>query len=113
MNKKEIITIKKIIDHAETIVSITAEIADSKTYSKNRLITDAVAFNLLQIGELAHDALSEETVLSLNTIPWKEIYGLRNRIVHGYAGVDFNIIFTTVKEDIPVLIEQLKSVIKN
>ncbi|MCL1911486.1 MAG: DUF86 domain-containing protein [Leptospirales bacterium] len=42
-------------------------------------------------------------------IPWNKIRGLRNRIVHDYEGVKLEIIWDIVKNDLPVLREQLKN----
>lgn len=41
-------------------------------------------------------------------IPWYKISGLRNRIVHDYGTVQLDIIYNTVKEDLPNLIKELK-----
>lgn len=38
-------------------------------------------------------------------VPWNAIYGLRNRIVHDYGNVDLNVVFETLKHDIPELLE--------
>ena len=108
MDKKEKVTLQKIADHADTISTSIKDIKNAKEYTENRLVSDAVAFNLLQIGELAHDGLTEETKKNLNAIPWAQIYGLRNRIVHGYAGVDYNIIYQTITEDVPELSLEIK-----
>ena len=62
---------------------------------------EATVFNLMQIGELAKASLSDAAKESIPGIPWKQIYGLRNRIVHGYDGVDMRIVWDTVSEDIP------------
>ena len=40
-------------------------------------------------------------------IPWNAMYGLRNRIVHDYGNVDLNIVFETLKNDIPELLEMM------
>lgn len=109
MDKKDRITLTKIKDHAETIIKACEKINDVKDYMANRLVSDACAFNLLQIGELAHDALSDVIKAQLPEIPWPQIYGLRNRIVHGYAGVDSNIIFDTIKEDLPELVKAIEN----
>lgn len=69
---------------------------------------DACVFNLMQIGELAKTALSDEIKLQLSSIPWKQIYGMRNRIVHGYAGVELKIVWETIKNDLPKLENELK-----
>lgn len=43
----------------------------------------------------------------IKTIPWKQLYGMRNRIVHGYAGVDLRIVWDTIHEDLPLLQTEL------
>ena len=57
----------------------------------------------MQIGELAKESLSEEMKSQITTISWKKIYGMRNRIVHGYEGVEMRIVWDTIKMDLPLL----------
>lgn len=71
----------------------------------------ASVFNLMQIGELAKMSLSEEFKQELKTIPWKQLYGMRNRIVHGYSGVNMRIVWDTIVEDLPALAKEIKSYI--
>ncbi len=112
MDEKDKRVMKKIITHAESIVEETNGIADAEEFKANNDKSKAALFDLLQIGELAKDGLSEETTQSLTEIPWKQIYALRNRIVHGYASVDYQIIFETIQEDIPTLISKINTVIQ-
>lgn len=46
-----------------------------------------------------------------NTIPWKEVFGMRNFIAHEYANVDEEAIFATLKNDLPVLKEVSKQIL--
>ena len=64
---------------------------------------EATVFNLMQIGELAKESLGDEVKKAITTVPWQQIYGLRNRIVHGYSGVNMQIVWDTVREDLPAL----------
>jgi uncharacterized protein with HEPN domain len=41
-------------------------------------------------------------------IPWRDIIGMRNRLVHGYGSVDYDILWTVVTRDLPGLVRQLK-----
>lgn len=68
------------------------------------------AFSLAQIGELAghvSDGLREQ----YGEIPWKQIKGMRNLIIHDYDGIQMNIVGQTVEEDIPVLKAKLEEIL--
>lgn len=73
---------------------------------------EATVFNLMQIGELAKTSLSAETKAQITSIPWRQFYGMRNRIVHGYAGIHMQIVWDTVTEYIPRLNAELGKVLK-
>lgn len=54
------------------------------------------------IGEAARHI--PESVKEMNeNIPWKEITGMRDRLIHGYFGIDFDIVWETIKIDLPTL----------
>ena len=72
---------------------------------------EATVFNLMQIGELAKTSLSDATKEQIISIPWRQIYGMRNRIVHGYDGVNLLIVWETVSEDIPQLNRELAKIL--
>jgi len=75
--------------------------ADQKTI-------DAVVRNLEIIGEAAN-RLPEETRARYPGIPWDEMVGMRNKIIHEYFGVDLEILWETVQQDIPGLKEDMGS----
>ncbi len=49
--------------------------------------------------------MSDEYKLSRTDIPWRDISGLRNRVVHDYGSVDLKIVYSTLVDDVPALIE--------
>ncbi len=61
---------------------------------------------MIQISENVK-RLSEEYKENNSNLPWNELTGLRNRIVHDYGNIDLNIVFETLKYDIPELMERL------
>ena len=69
----------------------------------------SMLFRMIQILENVKK-LSTEYRESENELPWNELIGLRNRIVHDYGNVDLNIVFETLKFDILDLLERLSSI---
>lgn len=76
------------------------------------MLVEATVFNLMQIGELAKIALSDDARAQITTIPWTQIYGMRNRIVHGYSGINLAIVWDTVKIDLPILHDELSNLLQ-
>lgn len=58
------------------------------------------------IGEAASH-VTPDTQRTVPDLPWKEIVGMRNRLVHGYAAVDQDVLWDVVHNDLPELIAQL------
>ena len=66
-------------------------------------------FRLIQISENT-GKLSEQFKAERRLVPWKSIYGLRNKIVHDYGNVNFKIVYETLTADIPDLKESILKV---
>lgn len=75
---------------------------DMEAFAQNEILQDSMMFRLIQISEDSKQ-LSSEYKSSREDIPWSSLYGLRNRIVHDYGNVVLNIVFDTLKKDIPEL----------
>lgn len=60
------------------------------------------------IGEAAYQ-VSSETRDTLPEIPWEDIIGMRHRLVHAYFDINLNILWRTVQEDLPGLLDKLPS----
>ena len=72
------------------------------------MLIEACVFNLSQLGELANK-IDEEYEKAHSDIPWRQIYGLRNRIIHDYEGINLKLIWEIIKDDLPDLVTQLLS----
>jgi uncharacterized protein with HEPN domain len=59
------------------------------------------------IGEAAYQ-VSQTTREQLPEIPWKDIIGMRHRMVHAYFDINLDILWRTVQDDIPPLLETLQ-----
>lgn len=75
------------------------------------MIFDATIRNLEIIGEAANN-IPEKSKNALTTIPWKQIRGLRNRIIHEYFGVDISIVWYIVEKELPLLKVEIERAIK-
>jgi len=82
---------------------------DEDAFLANREKSDAVIRNIEVLGEAAGN-LSASFQESHPDIPWHQIVGMRNRLIHGYFGVSLKIIWQVVTVDLPVLYEKLKNI---
>jgi len=73
---------------------------------------DAVIRNFEIIGEAAN-RLNPDYRLNNSIIDWKRIRGFRNRIVHNYFGVDYEIVWSIIENDLDELISNLSSLIRD
>ena len=78
------------------------------SFSENTMLVEACVFNLSQIGELANK-IDDEFEQANSNIPWRVLYGLRNRIVHDYDGVNLVLIWDIIENDLRALREQLQN----
>ena len=92
----------------QKIRSYTAnETADS--FRANTLINDATLRNLEVLGEAANKIPVEVREKNLQ-VPWRQIIGTRNKLIHGYSGLDDQIIWDIVSSEIPKLAELLSTI---
>ncbi len=100
--------INKIIADISFVIDNTKEMS-LEEFDNDEIINSAVNFKFIQISENS-SKLSKELVDRNNNIPWHKIKGMRNKIVHDYDNVFFDAIYNTIKNDLPVLLEQLKNI---
>ena len=111
MSPKDTEAIRKMVSHIRSILSYCEGIRSLAEFEANPMRTDAAVFNLMQLGELAKGTLSDEAKGQIKAIPWQQIYGMRNRIVHGYAGVSMQIIWDTIHDDLPELLKEFEGLL--
>lgn len=100
-----------MLDHAIEAV----EMAQGKT--RHDLDADRqLNLSLVRLLEIVGEAagrVSEATRDQHPEIPWADIVGLRNRLIHGYDAVDFDILWNIVRDDLPPLVATLRSIVDN
>jgi len=102
---KNEIVVKKLIAYAEKILRYCEGVSYEDFLADSKLV-EACVFNLSQMGELVNR--TDEEFRSIHKdIPWRFIYGLRNRIVHDYEGVNLQLIWQIIAEDLEPLRQSL------
>jgi uncharacterized protein with HEPN domain len=76
----------------------------------DRVLSLALVRLLEIVGEAAARVSAEERAKH-PTIPWAEIVSLRNRLIHGYASVDMDIVWEILRRDVPALIAELQRIV--
>ena len=98
-----------MLQSAELVIQYISK-SSKEEFINNIQLQDAVIRRLLVIAEAAR-RVSENTRQNLPNISWREINGIRNRLVHEYDDINLNIVWDVVQNEIPILIQQLKSII--
>lgn len=102
---KNKLIVEKIIKYTEKILEYAKD-SDYESFINNSILVEACVFNLGQIGEISNK-IDPDFENSYSQIPWRVLYGLRNKIFHDYEGVNLILIWDIITEDLPKLKEQL------
>jgi uncharacterized protein with HEPN domain len=103
------IPLRHMLDHAREAYALIQN-KSREDLDADRLLNLALVRLLEIIGEAASRVSPEERA-HYPGIPWPQIVGMRNRLIHGYDLVDFEILWRTVVEDLPPLIVALESIL--
>lgn len=112
MSKHDLcVILNQIQSHAAEIEEITRgkQRADMDT---DRLLNLALTRLLEIIGEAANRVPQDFRDLHPE-IPWMQMIGARNRLIHGYEAIDFDILWNIAKNDIPALIQSLDKILSS
>ena len=110
MKNKEYMSLKKMIEYINKALKYT-EGCSFETFSRNEEKVDATVFAISQIGELVKN-ITKETMERYNNIEWIIIKNLRNKIVHDYEGINLNLIWDIIRDDIIQLKMDLEKILK-
>lgn len=108
--KKDSAYLKHILDTISDIESFTENVTKEKFF-ENREKQYAVLRAIEIIGEATKN-LSKELKSKHPQIPWKDIAGMRDKLIHQYFGVDLKLVWETIKNKLPELKKQLSKILK-
>lgn len=102
------VRLRHMLDHAREAVALTAGNTRADL-DRQRLLQLGLVRLIEVIGEAA-GRVSDACRQECPQVPWPEIIGMRNRLIHGYDFVDLDILWQTVQEDLPALIRALETI---
>ena len=102
--------IRHILDTIAKIRVYTADMS-LETFSANNLVVDAVLRNFMVIGE-ATGHIPIHVTTAYPQIPWRLMQDMRNVVVHDYPNVSLQVVWETIQNDLPLLLEPLRHLLE-
>ncbi len=96
-----------MIGFCEKIMYYTSSITDQQSFLDDRRTYDATLRNLELLGEAARYVPASVREAAV-PVPWRDIIGMRNQLAHGYLGLDDDIVWHAVHNDVPILLRSLR-----
>jgi uncharacterized protein with HEPN domain len=111
MSRREsAVPLRHMLDHAREAHAMIESRARSDL-DTDRMLNLSLVRLLEIVGEAANRTTKEDRK-RYPQIPWPKIVGLRNRLIHGYDLVDFDVLWQIVKEDLPSADQELEQILK-
>jgi uncharacterized protein with HEPN domain len=102
MRPPDDVLLRDMRDHARrAVAALTGK--ERAEFDSDPILAAALERFIEVVGEAA-SKVSPTTQAATPTIPWREIVGMRNRLVHGYASVDHDIVWDVVTGDLPAVV---------
>jgi uncharacterized protein with HEPN domain len=111
MQRDDSVYLRHILDSIIRIESYLNEI-DEATFQRQSIVHDAVIRQLEIIGE-AVKRLSPVICEKHSQIPWSDIARMRDKLIHGYFGVDIEKVWLTTQDDLPLLKAEISKMLKS
>jgi uncharacterized protein with HEPN domain len=101
--------LEDMIGFAENVLLYSRDF-DLEGFVKTGLNYDATVRNLELIGEAANH-IPAQIQKECPSVPWRQLVATRNRLIHGYLGIDNDILWSIIQNDTPELITELEKLI--
>ena len=108
MSPRDLIYVGHMLDMARKAVSKTQELS-REAYDADENLRLALIHLVQVIGEAARQ-VSRPFTERHSEIPWSEIIGMRHKVVHDYLGVDEDVVWQVVTQDLPLLVAALEPI---
>ena len=102
--------LKHILDETEYLLKSSAEIAEER-FMRDETLQKAFTRSIEIIGEAVKN-LPNDFIEANKSIDWKLIAGMRDRLIHHYFGVDYEIVWDVIKNEIPKLNSEISKMLE-
>ena len=99
-----------MLDHAREALEM-ARGRRREDLERDRMLELALVRLIEIVGEAA-SRVSDEGQRRYPSIPWRQVAGMRNRLIHGYDEVDRDVLWATIQDDLPSLIQEIQKIFK-
>ena len=106
MKNEDRVRLRHMLDAARDALSF-AQGREREDLDSDRQLVMAVVKCVEILGEAA-SRVSPETRAEIPELPWRDMTDMRHRLVHGYYDIDLDIVWSTLREDLPPLVETLQ-----
>jgi uncharacterized protein with HEPN domain len=111
MKRDDSVYLNHILDSISQLEEYTKGLTKEEFLS-TRLVQDGTIRQIEIVGEAIKN-VSENLKEMYPDIPWKEIAGMRDKLIHNYFGVDIDAVWDAVKKDIPTLKEEILKIMED
>ncbi len=111
MARDELVYLRHILDAIFTVEEYLQGV-DEQKFKSTRLLQDGVIRQIEVIGEAVRH-ISKDIRKTHPEIPWQDVAGMRDKLIHGYFGVDVEKVWDTAQEDLPGLKQQVTEILKD
>ncbi len=105
----DVVYLRHIYDAAARITFYLQGVSESE-FAETALLQDGVIRQLEIIGEATRH-LSQSLRMQYPEIPWQDMAGMRNKLIHDYFGVDIEAVWLTATQDVPQLKDQIEALL--
>lgn len=102
------IRLQHMLDAARKAVRLAAKHDRGELDAEDSPLPDALVHLISVVGEAASQ-VSLDTRSKIDGIPWSDVVGMRNRLIHAYFDINLDILWATVQDSLPSLIRSLES----
>lgn len=103
----DLLYLDDMADHAGRALRIAQKLGTYESFEADEFLQPGLIRELEVIGE-ASTKVSDQFREAHQNWPWQQMRAMRNRLIHGYANVNLRVVWDTVQEDLPGLLEKIE-----